>query len=170
MVVKPRPLQDGVARVRHRCLDQLRLDEFKRQKLAMLKDDDKAGGGPVVGGGSPYDNIFRTLMNEIATLEINQSIFDVYISSLHACVVQVVDEMRAESDRHTAELHAEVDALSFRLHRLTEVNESYLEKLGELEQRIVMSAAAYFISVCSIAALLLLVCCQLANGNKRGQK
>jgi len=91
-----------MSRFRHQCLQQMRLGDFRKQKLAKLQEDLRVKGGAAatsLGSGSPYDNIFKTLMDEMTSLEINQSIFDVYVSNLHSCFVQVVDDVLLEQER-----------------------------------------------------------------------
>lgn len=153
-----------MTRFRHQCLQQMRLSDFKKQKLAKLQDDPRTkdhGTGSTatsLGSGSPYDNIFKTLMDEMASLEINQSIFDVYVSNLHSCFVQVVDDVLLEQDRARLEALETIGLLQARLQSQAAVNEQFLRRMQRLES---MSLAG------GLAWIALIACLILAAGAQR---
>lgn len=60
------------------CLDRLSFSEFRDQVLARTQQAQQSSGGGVAIGGQ-YESIFKTLMNKIKTLEINQSLFSLYV-------------------------------------------------------------------------------------------
>lgn len=60
------------------CLDRLSFSEFRDQVLARTQQAQQSAGGGVAIGGQ-YESIFKTLMNKIKTLEINQSLFSLYV-------------------------------------------------------------------------------------------
>jgi hypothetical protein len=142
----------------------MRLSDFKKQKLAKLQDDPRTkdhGTGSTatsLGSGSPYDNIFKTLMDEMASLEINQSIFDVYVSNLHSCFVQVVDDVLLEQDRARLEALETIGLLQARLQSQAAVNEQFLRRMQRLES---MSLAG------GLAWIALIACLVLAAGAQR---
>jgi len=152
-----------MSRFRHQCLQQMRLGDFKKQKLAKLQEDLRAKGGGAaatssLGSGSPYDNIFKTLMDEMTSLEINQSIFDVYVSNLHSCFVQVVDDVLLEQDRARLEAGETIGALQGRLQNQATVNEQLLHRMHRLENSFLVGALAWLIV---LAFLVLLACAQV---------
>lgn len=59
------------------CLNGLSFTEFRDEVLARTQQGQQSGGGVTIGG--QYESIFKTLMNKIKTLEINQSLFSLYI-------------------------------------------------------------------------------------------
>lgn len=148
----------------------MRLADFRKQKLAKVQEDLRLKGAASssIGSGSPYDNIFKTLMDEMTSLEINQSIFDVYVSNLHNCFVQVVDEVLLEQERLRLEASETVGMLQSRLSAVTDTNEQLLLRLARLENNFLASSAAWVIS---LVAVLLLVCTQvLALREKKKQQ
>ncbi len=163
-----------MTRFRHQCLQQMRLGDFKKQKLAKLQEDLRvkgAGGGGAtaspLGSGSPYDNIFKTLMDEMTSLEINQSIFDVYVSNLHSCFVQVVDDVLLEQDRARLEAGETMGLVHGRLHAQQLVNEQLLHRLHRLENTFLLGAAAWLVTV---AVLAFLACTQFLAWRKQQQQ
>ncbi|CAN0507059.1 unnamed protein product, partial [Scytosiphon promiscuus] len=62
------------------CLDAPSFSEFREEVLARTQQaQQSAGGAGGVAIGGQYESIFKTLMNKIKTLEINQSLFGLYI-------------------------------------------------------------------------------------------
>lgn len=146
----------------------MRLGDFRKQKLAKLQEDLRLKGGAAassLGSGSPYDNIFKTLMDEMTSLEINQSIFDVYVSNLHSCFVQVVDDVLLEQERARLEFAQTVTALQARLLQAGEAHDALLKRLQRLETNFLASSAAWAIPC--LLALLLLACSVLCVGGRR---
>lgn len=64
------------------CLDRLSFSEFRDEVLARMQQGQQSAGGGVTIGGQ-YESIFKTLMNKIKTLEINQSLFSLYVGERH---------------------------------------------------------------------------------------
>lgn len=64
------------------CLERLSFAEFREEVLARTQHAQQSAGGGVAIGGQ-YESIFKTLMNKIKTLEINQSLFSLYIGTFH---------------------------------------------------------------------------------------
>lgn len=156
-----------MSRFRHQCLQQMRLGDFRKQKLAKLQEDLRVKGGAAassLGSGSPYDNIFKTLMDEMTSLEINQSIFDVYVSNLHSCFVQVVDDVLLEQERARLDFAQTVAALQTRLLQAGEAQDALLRRLQRLETNFLASFAAWIIPC--LLALLLLACSFLCVGRR----
>ncbi|CAN0331379.1 unnamed protein product [Discosporangium mesarthrocarpum] len=69
-------------------------------------------GGVAIGG--QYESIFKTLMNKIKTLEINQSLFNLYIENLHGCYSGIVQEMLVEVEQ-AGVTREELDVMSARV-------------------------------------------------------
>jgi hypothetical protein len=158
-----------MSRFRHQCLQQMRLGDFRKQKLAKLQEDLRVKGGAAatsLGSGSPYDNIFKTLMDEMTSLEINQSIFDVYVSNLHSCFVQVVDDVLLEQERARLEFGQTVGALQARLLEAGQVHEAVLRRLNRLETHFLASSAAWVISLLAV----LLLACAFCVAGLRGRR
>lgn len=63
------------------CMDRLSFADFRDEVLTRTQQTQQAPGGGVAIGGQ-YESIFKTLMNKIKTLEINQSLFSLYIGVL----------------------------------------------------------------------------------------
>lgn len=61
-----------------KCLDKLGFREFRDEVLARSQQAQYAAGNSVMVGGQ-YESIFKTLTNKIKTLEINQSLFSLYL-------------------------------------------------------------------------------------------
>lgn len=81
------------------CLDRLSFSEFRDEVLARTQQGQQSANGGVAIGGQ-YDSIFKTLMNKIKTLEINQSLFSLYIGETHARrEVPPIDCSRTSGDR-----------------------------------------------------------------------
>ena len=130
----------------------MRLGDFRKQKLAKLQEDLRLKGGAAassLGSGSPYDNIFKTLMDEMTSLEINQSIFDVYVSNLHSCFVQVVDDVLLEQERARLEFAQTVTALQA---RLLQAGEAHVHRLIPPGSRVIVGGGDL---CCEIARSLL---------------
>ena len=70
------------------CLDRLTFSEFREEVLSRTQHAHHSAGGGNGGGGDAiggqYESIFKTLMNKIKTLEINQSLFSLYVGE-HVC-------------------------------------------------------------------------------------
>lgn len=64
------------------CLDRLSFTEFREEVLARTQQAQQSAGGGVAISGQ-YESIFKTLMNKIKTLEINQSLFSLYIGMIN---------------------------------------------------------------------------------------
>lgn len=62
------------------CLNTLTFSEFRDEVLARTQQAQQSAGGGVAIGGQ-YESIFKTLMNKIKTLEINQSLYSLYIGT-----------------------------------------------------------------------------------------
>lgn len=62
------------------CLNTLTFSEFRDEVLARTQQAQQSAGGGVTIGGQ-YESIFKTLMNKIKTLEINQSLYSLYIGT-----------------------------------------------------------------------------------------
>ena len=62
------------------CLNALSFSEFRDEVLARTQQAQQSAGGGVAIGGQ-YESIFKTLMNKIKTLEINQSLYSLYIGA-----------------------------------------------------------------------------------------
>lgn len=62
------------------CLNTLSFSEFRDEVLARTQQAQQSAGGGVAIGGQ-YESIFKTLMNKIKTLEINQSLYSLYIGT-----------------------------------------------------------------------------------------
>lgn len=62
------------------CLNTLTFSEFRDEVLARTQQAQQSAGGGVAIGGQ-YESIFKTLMNKIKTLEINQSLYSLYIGA-----------------------------------------------------------------------------------------
>lgn len=60
------------------CLNSLSFSEFRDEVLARTQQAQQSAGGGVAIGGQ-YESIFKTLMNKIKTLEINQSLYSLYL-------------------------------------------------------------------------------------------
>ena len=151
-----------MSRFRHECLQQMRLGDFKKQKLSKLQEDLGAKGegaaAASLGSGSPYDNIFNTLMDEMTSLEINQSIFDVYVSNLHSCFVQVMDDVLLEQDRARMEAGEMIAVMQRRLQDQATVNEKLLHQMHRLENSFLVGVLAWLVV---LGFLVLLACSQL---------
>jgi len=151
-----------MSRFRHQCLQQMRLGDFKKQKLAKLQEDlgpkGEGAAAASLGSGSPYDNIFKTLMDEMTSLEINQSIFDVYVSNLHSCFVQVVDDVLLEQERARLEAREMIGLMQRRLQDQATVNEQLLRRMYRLEKSFLAGALGW---LAVLSFLVSLACAQL---------
>ncbi|CAM9719517.1 unnamed protein product, partial [Hapterophycus canaliculatus] len=83
------------------CLNALSFSEFREEVLARTQQAQQSAGGGVAIGGQ-YESIFKTLMNKIKTLEINQSLFGLYIDDVHGCYQDVIAKMLEEQERARA--------------------------------------------------------------------
>lgn len=63
------------------CLERLSFSDFREEVLARTQQAHHSAGGNGVAIGGQYESIFKTLMNKIKTLEINQSLFGLYIGA-----------------------------------------------------------------------------------------
>lgn len=61
------------------CLERLSFSDFREEVLARTQQAHHSAAGNGVAIGGQYESIFKTLMNKIKTLEINQSLFGLYI-------------------------------------------------------------------------------------------
>lgn len=61
------------------CLERLSFSDFREEVLARTQQAHHSAAGSGVAIGGQYESIFKTLMNKIKTLEINQSLFGLYI-------------------------------------------------------------------------------------------
>jgi hypothetical protein len=143
-----------------RCVEQLAFSEFKKQKLGKLKEDEKRKGGPTMGGSgaSPYDNIFKTLMHEITSQEINQSIFDMYVTALQQCLAQALEEIRSEKEKDRLAREDSIRFLSNRVQNLSELNQDLVARVHRLESNFVATTAAWLIALLCVFLLLLSTC------------
>lgn len=84
------------------CLDRLSFSEFREEVLARTQQAQQSAGGGVAIGGQ-YESIFKTLMNKIKTLEINQSLFTLYLGrcllGLFVCVCVICHDTGLSNTR-----------------------------------------------------------------------
>lgn len=80
------------------CLDRLSFSEFREEVLARTHQAQQSAGGGVAIGGQ-YESIFKTLMNKIKTLEINQSLFSLYIGTFLPFVLLEVRQAEGQARR-----------------------------------------------------------------------
>lgn len=118
----------SLSTVEHVCASFPTFEEFRDAKLAMSpsKEHHLAVGGQ-------YESIFKTLMNKIMALEIDQSLFGQYMDDLHACYrvaaqeqMTVTSALRTDTNR----LNSKVSDLTAAVEKLLERDAS--EKKGEV--------------------------------------
>jgi len=125
------------------CMESLNYGEFKKMMLSRSNKTDalaKKMASPsfaaaTSGGQLGMENIFKTLMNEIKTLQLNQSIFQSYINSMQNCYDTIFREMEnerlrsaAESERLLTNLAAEIRELQLQSNLI--INPFYLRKIS----------------------------------------
>eukprot|EP00521_Asterionellopsis_glacialis_P011613 CAMPEP_0195307022 /NCGR_PEP_ID=MMETSP0707-20130614/37502_1 /TAXON_ID=33640 /ORGANISM="Asterionellopsis glacialis, Strain CCMP134" /LENGTH=1143 /DNA_ID=CAMNT_0040371259 /DNA_START=69 /DNA_END=3500 /DNA_ORIENTATION=- len=144
----------GLARVLKRfpsaeCLETLNYTEFKAKIISKAKakpgSSAPAGGGHVSGGRN--EPIFKTLTDEIRTLQINQSVNDQFTKSLVSCYQRVLLDMSAEMES----LQANQDK------RLSEVEAMIQEMKAQSMTNQVKEIFAWFLSIVSVGAIKLFV-------------
>mmetsp|Transcript_14890 Transcript_14890/g.20759 ORF Transcript_14890/g.20759 Transcript_14890/m.20759 type:complete len:859 (-) Transcript_14890:1844-4420(-) len=144
----------GLARVLKRfpsaeCLETLNYTEFKAKIISKAKakpgSNAPTGGGHVSGGRN--EPIFKTLTDEIRTLQINQSVNDQFTKALVSCYQRVLLDMSAEMES----LQARQDK------RLSELEAMMQEIKAQSMTNQVKEIFAWFLSIVSVGAIQLFV-------------
>ncbi|CAM9608152.1 unnamed protein product [Ectocarpus fasciculatus] len=139
------------------CLDTLSFSEFREEVLARTQQAQQSAGGGVAIGGQ-YESIFKTLMNKIKTLEINQSLFGLYIDDVHGCYQNVIAQMLQEQERARASRSELLNTQAAHLAHIGDQWPAFQElqaKVVEVENRMLLSSLAWFTS---LFCLVLMVC------------
>ncbi|CAB1101581.1 unnamed protein product [Ectocarpus sp. CCAP 1310/34] len=139
------------------CLDTLSFSEFREEVLARTQQAQQSAGGGVAIGGQ-YESIFKTLMNKIKTLEINQSLFGLYIDDVHGCYQNVIAQMIQEQERARASRSQLLNTQAAHLAHIGDQWPAFQElqaKVAEVENRMLLSSLAWFTS---LFCLVLIVC------------
>ncbi|CBN77978.1 expressed unknown protein [Ectocarpus siliculosus] len=139
------------------CLDTLSFSEFREEVLARTQQAQQSAGGGVAIGGQ-YESIFKTLMNKIKTLEINQSLFGLYIDDVHGCYQDVIAQMLQEQERARASRSQLLNTQAAHLAHIGDQWPAFQElqaKVVEVENRMLLSSLAWFTS---LFCLVLMVC------------
>lgn len=139
------------------CMDRLSFADFRDEVLTRTQQTQQAPGGGVAIGGQ-YESIFKTLMNKIKTLEINQSLFSLYIDDVHICYQDVIAQMLREQERARASRSELLSAQAAHLVQIGDQWPAFQElqaKVLEVENRMLLSSMAWFTS---LFCLLVLVC------------
>lgn len=145
----------GQVVARNPCL-QLSLPYFKEERLSKVSEEGRKTGTSV---GGPYDSMFKTLMNEITALTINQSIFDLYLVQLHGCLTQALTQSREEYEQEIKLLKAQVDELKIKSSTVISCDqrtESLHRIIHDLSWRACWGAGLAF--VLSVLTFLLVIC------------
>ncbi|CAM9642486.1 unnamed protein product [Ectocarpus sp. 4 AP-2014] len=139
------------------CLDTLSFSEFREEVLARTQQAQQSAGGGVAIGGQ-YESIFKTLMNKIKTLEINQSLFGLYIDDVHGCYQNVIAQMLQEQEQARASRSQLLNTQAAHLAHIGDQWPAFQElqaKVVEVENRMLLSSLAWFTS---LFCLVLIVC------------
>ncbi|CAM9560602.1 unnamed protein product, partial [Laminaria digitata] len=139
------------------CMDRLSFADFRDEVLTRTQQAQQAPGGGVAIGGQ-YESIFKTLMNKIKTLEINQSLFSLYIDDVHVCYQEVIAQMLREQERARASRSELLSAQAAHLVQIGDQWPAFQElqaKVLEVENRMLLSSMAWFTS---LFCLVVLVC------------
>ena len=123
------------------CMEKLNYTSFRVSILAKSNRSDVLGrqlGTPSFAGAPGQlglENIFKTLMNEIKSLQLNQSIFEFYIKNMHSCYGEVLQKMeggRIEREKEVGRMMEEVvrELADMRKQSNIFVNPLYVRKLA----------------------------------------
>ncbi|CAM9504099.1 unnamed protein product [Scytosiphon promiscuus] len=144
------------------CLDAPSFSEFREEVLARTQQaQQSAGGAGGVAIGGQYESIFKTLMNKIKTLEINQSLFGLYIDDVHGCYQDVIAKMLQEQHRARASRSELLNAQTAHLAQIGDQWPAFQElqaKVIEVENRMLLSSLAWFTSLLCLV-ILVSSCC-----------
>jgi len=133
--------------------------------MAKLKQEEAKKAAGVVGSGSSsgggsnsgaYDTIFQTLMEEVTSVELSQSILESYVTYLQQCVVTVVDEMKVEQERERSNLLATVEQLKVLMDSAARMNHDLKEEVRVMWDRMMVC----FMGL-SLFGLILLWCARI---------
>jgi hypothetical protein len=150
-------------------LDLPSFADFKKLKLAKVREDEERnnkGPGSGLGPEGPMGNIFRTLMHEITALEINQTIFDLYLTQLHTGIGYALAEGRQEREKDQANTQVALARLEQTVLNLSRANQELAGTVGTLQDRLYLSAACWILSLCGLILLAITWCVGGAGGRK----
>ncbi|CAM9200853.1 unnamed protein product [Choristocarpus tenellus] len=156
------------------CLEQLSFSQFRDDMLSR-KHQTQQPGGVAIGG--QYESIFKTLMNKIKTLEINQSLFNLYIENLQDCYHGVIQELLIEQE-HARASREELEALATQAMRsmhLIHNNDQILavqalqSKMEIVEGQLLLTSLTWFTSMICMFYLILKCCVGMfRSGGRQG--
>jgi hypothetical protein len=122
------------------CLDGLNFSKFKEKvhaKVAAAMGASKTAGRD---DGSQQDRIFKTMMDMIKSLEIGSSIFELYVTRLHACYSSILEEMDDHHEEVVATLkssnktiNASLSSMKSDLDRYTPAGYAYRAQISAVQ-------------------------------------
>ena len=124
------------------CMVGLNYQDFKAKIIAARKGGANSGGSHPSGNVGKMEPIFKTLTDEIKTLQVSQSVQDQYVKALVTCYQQVIFEIAQELN--------ELDTLHEK--RLSDLEEAMDAMRSSGWTRIVVPVATGILSLCVLGA------------------
>ena len=100
------------------CMHGLNYQDFKAKMIAARKGGTNAGGSQAPGHGGKMEPIFKTLTDEIKTLQMNQSVQEQYVKALVSCyqrvmleMAETINDVETRQEKRLSDLEEAMDAM-----------------------------------------------------------